>query len=397
MTYKVLITDGLAKEGITILESAGLIVDNKKLNAKELLEQIPPFDALIVRSRTKVTDDVINAAENLKVIGRAGVGLDNIYGYETACYKGIVIKYAPYGNTDSTAELTIGFLHSLARGISQLDHAMKNGKWEKGGEGLELKGKTLGIIGCGRIGKAVAERAKGIKMNVLGYDVLKDNNSGIKYVSLDELLSSSDFVTIHTPKLDKPLGREELEKMKRDKPEKRAYLINASRGDNVDEDALYDALLNDWIAGVALDVYKKEPTEGNVFESRLIELAKAGKKIVMTPHAGASTREAQRKTGIEIADVVLGYLRDADWTNAVNVSERVSLPTYNLFVTHEDKPHVFGPVSDTLGKYGINISELPSRAIGKGKAITIFRLYQPVTIEILDKIRTLPDIHRVAY
>jgi len=390
---RILIADGLNKEGIQLLVNDGIEVTDQKMSTNELLREIPPFDGLIVRSKPEVTRAVIEAGKKLKIIGRAGVGYDNI-DVEAATEGGIVVKIAPYGNTNSTAELTIGLMLAAARNIPQTYHSLIGKLWErKKYEGSELSGKTLGIIGCGRVGKRVAEIAKyGFGMNVIGYDIHKAANSGITYVdNIDEVLRSSDFVTIHTPAMEKPvIGRVELKIMK-----STAILVNTSRGDNVDEEALYTALHEGWIAGAGLDVYKEEPSEGHIFINELFEL----NNFVGTSHLGASTAEAQRKTGIEIADVVLGYLKEGNWRNAVNVGEDISdkSPTYNVFITHVDKPGMFREISGVFENYRINIGEIPSRSIGRGSAITIIRAYRPITQGIITDLRTLDGVVRVTY
>jgi D-3-phosphoglycerate dehydrogenase len=397
---KILITDGLEKEGIRLFEEAGFVIQNKKLSHKELLNEIPPYDALVVRSATKVDREIIDAAQNLKIIGRAGVGVDNI-DVMAASEKGIVVKNAPHGITNAAAELTINLMLSISRKTHQAYRNLKEGIWEKSRyEGTELRGKTLGIIGCGRIGSRVAQIASyGFDMTVLGYDVREIKSDRIKPVSLDELLEKSDYVSLHLPKLDKPIiGESELKKMK-----PTAYLINVSRGENVDEAALYRALRDGEIAGAAIDVYQREAKDGEAFANKLFELD----NFIGTPHLGASTREAQKITAKEIAEIIIGYLVDGNWASAINVGadlEYKKQPTYNVFVTHDDKPGMFTKISGVFGKYNINIQDMPSRVIEYAtengliktdKAITIVRAQHPISEDIMNELSSLSGVYRV--
>jgi len=294
---KILVSDGLDEAALQKLRSS-YDVDSLELSQEELLNNIGNYDALIVRSRTKVTKEIIEKGRNLKVIARAGVGVDNI-DVEAAKKKGIVVVNAPTGSTVSVAELTMGLIISIARQIPQADKSVKEGKWEKKRfEGTELAGKILGLIGLGRIGTQVAERARAFGMETVGFDPYlteeKAKEKGVKLLSLEELLRVSDFVSIHcalTPETMGMIGEKELAKMK-----KTAYLINSARGGIVDEEALYEALKAGRIAGAALDVFEKEPPSG----SPLLSLD----NVVFTPHLGASTKEAQPRTGMIIVDQV---------------------------------------------------------------------------------------------
>jgi D-3-phosphoglycerate dehydrogenase len=312
---KVLVSDSLSEEGLEILRSAGLnVVYKPGLSPEELKKEIEDADALIIRSGTKVTKEIIDHAKRLKVIGRAGTGLDNV-DVAKATEKGIVVMNVPGGNTLSAAEHTFALILSLARRIPQANAAVKSGVWDrKKFMGVELNGKVLGVIGLGRIGSIVAERALCFKMKVLGYDpfvspeVAKER--GIELVSLDELLSKSDFVTIHTPLTKETyhlLNKERISKMK-----KGAYLINCARGGIVDENALYEALVSGHLAGAALDVFEKEPVPPDY---PLLKLD----NVVVTPHLGASTVEAQKVVAVEIAKQVVDYLLHGIVRNAVNV------------------------------------------------------------------------------
>ncbi|MEM2192183.1 MAG: hydroxyacid dehydrogenase [Candidatus Hadarchaeales archaeon] len=292
---KILVSDKIHEDGINLLKEIGEVEVAIGLQPEELVEKIRNFDVLVVRSATKVTREVIEAGKNLKIIARAGVGLDNI-DVDAAKERGITVINAPEAPTVAVAELTIGLMLSFARKIPRADAGMKEGKWEKGElMGSELRGKTLGIVGTGRIGKAVAQRARAFEMTLLLYDVMKDEDFakavGGKYVSLEELLKNSDFITIHVPLLPQTrhmIGEREFEMMK-----PTAVIINTSRGEVIVEDALVKALKNGRIAGACLDVFEKEPPEG----SELLTLP----NVVLTPHIGASTKEAQREAALIIA------------------------------------------------------------------------------------------------
>ena len=305
-TLKVLVSDSIHLDGIKKLKEAGLEVDALPTISKEdLVKAIGEYDALIVRSRTKVTAEVINASKTLKVIGRAGVGLDNV-DVAAAEAKGIVVVNTPEAPTIAVAELTMGLLLSLVRAIPRADAAMKGGKWIKGElEGTELRGKTLGIIGFGRIGYQVARRAKAFDMSVLVYDVAIDRT--MKYVhelqatatALDALLRQSDFITIHVPLL--PETRNLIDVGQFEIMKKGAYIINTSRGGIVNEKSLADALRSGRIAGAALDVFETEPPQ----EWDLAEIP----STVTTPHIGAQTEESQRDSALLVADKIIAALR----------------------------------------------------------------------------------------
>ena len=339
---KVLLNDGLEKEGLKLFQEAGIETDTQKRDLNKLIADIGKFDALIVRSATKVTREVLEAGAKgkLKIIGRAGVGYDNI-DVAAASENGIVVKSAPYGSTNAVAELTIGLMLSISRNTPQAHQSLKNSVWKKEKfKGTELSYKTLGILGCGRIGQRLAEIARrGFDMEVIGYDIKPCLESGIKFMSKEEVLSKADYISIHTGGKDVVVGEKELALMK-----KTAYLINTSRGSNVDEQALYKALKERKIAGAALDVYADEPkAEGAEFKSKLKELD----NVVFSSHLGASTTDAQRETSIEIARVISGYLLGGDFANVVNAGESIELeekPVYTLFIHHRDVPGVFANI-----------------------------------------------------
>jgi D-3-phosphoglycerate dehydrogenase len=391
---KVLLNDNLEKEGIEVFETLGVETDTRKRSLDSLVEDIGEFDALIVRSATRVKREVLEAGARgkLKIVGRAGVGYDNI-DLAAASEYGIVVKCAPYGNTNAVAELTLCLMLSLSRNIPQAHYSLKNGKWKKEKfKGTELSYKVLGILGCGKIGQRVAELARrGFDMEVIGYDICPCLESTIKYVPREEVLSKSDYVSIHTGGKDIIIGERELSLMK-----PTAYLINTSRGPNVDEQALYKALKQGKIAGAAVDVFAKEPkAEGVDFKSKLRELD----NVIFSSHLGASTIEAQRETSTEIARVVARYLFGGDFTSAVNAGESIELeekPIYTLFVHHRDVPGVFANIDKVLADNNINIRANYSRQIGKsGYAISVYVLHQQVPSEIIETLKRIENICNV--
>jgi D-3-phosphoglycerate dehydrogenase len=311
---KVLVSDNLSESGVDRLKD---IQDfdvevNTSLTKEELREVIKEYDALVIRSATKVTSDIIEAADNLKVIARAGIGLDNV-DIEAASKRGIVVMNTPEGNVITTAEHTIAMLLSLSRNIPQATASLKSGKWEKKKfRGREVFNKVLGVIGVGRIGRIVADRAKGLKMQVIGYDPYISPEAvrklDIDAVTLDELLAQSDYITVHTPITQETRGilnAGAFAKMK-----KGVFILNCARGGIVDEQALHEAIQSGKVAGAALDVFVKEPPVDNP----LLTLD----QVIGTPHLGASTDEAQENVAIAVADQVIDYLVCGTIRNAVN-------------------------------------------------------------------------------
>jgi D-3-phosphoglycerate dehydrogenase len=394
LDMKVLLNDGLEKEGLKIFQEAGIETDTKKRDPAALIAEIGQFDALVVRSATKVTREVLEAGAKgkLKIVGRAGVGYDNIDAAAASEF-GVVIKIAPYGSTNAVAELTIGLLLGISRRIPQAHASLKNKVWKKDSlKGTELAYKTLGLLGCGRIGQKVAQIAKrGFDMEVIGFDIKPCLESGIKFVSKEEVLTKADYISIHTGGKETIIGEKEFALMK-----PTAYLINTSRGSNIDQQALYNALREDKIAGAAIDVYKEEPkTEGAEFKDQLKELD----NIVLCSHLGASTAEAQRETSTEIARVISSYLSGGDFTNAVNAGESIEVEekvVYTLFIHHRDVPGVFANIDKVLADCDINIRANYSRQIGNsGYAISVYVLHKKVTADIINKIKAIPNICNV--
>ncbi len=295
---KILVADSIHEDGVRELGKIGEVEVRTGMSREELIERVRDADVLVVRSATKVTRDVIEAGKKLRIIARAGVGLDNI-DVKAAQEKGIAVVNAPEAPSVAVAELTIGLMLAFVRHIPAADASMKSGKWEKKAfMGRELRGKTLGIVGTGKIGREVARRAKAFEMNLLLYDVVRDEEFarevGGRYVGLEELLRNSDFVSIHVPLTESTrclIGQREISMMKPG-----AVLVNTSRGAVVDEKALAEALKAGRIGGACLDVFEKEPPVG----SPILECP----NIVLTPHIGASTAEAQREAALIIAEKI---------------------------------------------------------------------------------------------
>ena len=312
---KVLIADKMDSRAAAIFRDRGIHVDEKPgLSPDELAEIIGGYDGLAVRSSTRVTAPVMDSAlPRLKVIGRAGIGVDTI-DVPAASALGIVVMNTPFGNSITTAEHAIAMLFALAREIPQADQSTQSGKWEKSRfMGVELAGKTLGLIGCGNIGSIVADRAHGLKMKVVAYDPFLSPERavelGVDKVELDELLGRADFITLHTPLTDQTRGILSREALAKTKPGVR--IVNCARGGLIDEAALKEALETGHVAGAALDVFSEEPAKDNVlFGTR---------GLICTPHLGASTTEAQVNVAIQVAEQMADFLLLGGISNAVNV------------------------------------------------------------------------------
>jgi D-3-phosphoglycerate dehydrogenase len=385
------VNDGLDKEAMKLFEAAGIDADCKRRDANALVTQVGDFDALVVRSATAVTREVIESGVRgrLKIVGRAGVGTDNI-DVVAATENGVVVKSAPYGNTNAAAELALTLMLAVSRNVVPGCDSLRRGVWRKKGfEGVELSEKTLGILGCGRIGQRLSELVAGFNMNVIGCDPVVVSSSKIRYVAKEEVLSNADYVSVNSSGKDTVIGKNELFLMK-----PTAYLINTARGRNVDEKALYKALKAGNLAGAGVDVYEDEPAEeGAEFRSKLRELD----NVVMTPHLGASTMEAQQKTSIEMAQVVIDYLVYGNFSNAVNVGENIELEErqfYPLFIYHMDKPGMFAKIDKVLADYGVNIRENPSRQIGAGYAIAVYLVHQKIEQDVLDELNKIAGVIR---
>ena len=311
--FKVLIADKLSEEAVRIFSDNGIeaIVKNG-LDENALIEALQDCDGLVVRSATKATKKVIESCKKLKVIGRAGIGVDNV-DLEAATNNGKVVMNTPFGNSITTAEHAITLILSTARQIPYASQTTHEGKWEKSSiKGIEVTGKYLGVIGCGNIGSIVAQRALGLHFKVLAFDpFLQDEKAkemGVEKVTLDELFKRSDFITLHTPLTEKTkniIGKDSFAKMK-----KGVRIINCARGGLVDEDALKENLESGHVASAALDVFVNEPPKG----SSLL----GTKNLILTPHLGASTTEAQEKVALQIAEQISDYLKTGAILNAVN-------------------------------------------------------------------------------
>ncbi|MBF0619261.1 MAG: phosphoglycerate dehydrogenase [Candidatus Omnitrophica bacterium] len=337
---KILVSDKLAEEGLKILKEGDIFqVDCKyDLKPEDLKKIIGEYDALIVRSGTQVTEEIIEAASRLKVIGRAGVGLDNV-DLKAATKKGIIAMNTPGGNTTSTAEHAFSLIMALARNIPQAHGSMKAGKWERGKfQGVELYGKTLGVIGLGRIGSTVAKFAQGFGMNIKAYDPFLSAEMaakrGIAVTTFEDLIKNSDFITIHVPKTEETagmIGDKEIEMMK-----KSVRLVNCARGGIINETALAKALESKRIAGAALDVYDEEPPKPDLAVLKY-------DTCVLTPHLGASTAEAQVNVAIEVAYSVRDALSGKGIRNAANFPS-LDAETYKTLEPYID-------LGDKLGKF----------------------------------------------
>ena len=311
---KVLISDQMDPKAAEIFRANGIEVDEKPgLSKEELKAVIGDYDGLAIRSATKVTKDLLEAAANLKVVGRAGIGVDNV-DIPAASAKGVVVMNTPFGNSITTAEHAIALMFALARELPAADVSTQGGRWEKNRfMGVELTGKTLGLIGAGNIGSIVAERALGLRMRVVAYDPFltleRALDLGVEKVALDDLLARADFITLHTPLTDQTrniLSRENLAKTK-----KGVRIVNCARGGLIDEAALKEALESGQVAGAALDVFVEEPAQANPL------FGTPG--FIATPHLGASTTDAQVNVAIQVAEQMSNYLTTGGVANALNV------------------------------------------------------------------------------
>ena len=358
---KVLISDKLSPEAAAIFEARGVTVDVKPgLSADEIAAIIGDYDGLAIRSATKVTGDLLSAATKLKVVGRAGIGVDNI-DIAAATARGVVVMNTPYGNAVTTAEHAITMMLTLARQIPLANTSTQAGKWEKSRFlGTEITGKTLGLIGCGNIGSIVANRARGLRMKVIGFDPFMTlehaRETGIEKVELDELLANADFISLHTPLTDQTRNILSADALNRTK--KGVRIINCARGGLIDELALAAALGTGHVAGAALDVFETEPAIDNVLFGM--------DNVVATPHLGASTLEAQEKVALQVAEQMSDYLVNGAVSNALNMAS----------VSAEEAP-VLRPYMDLGGKLGAFLGQVESAGLSTvriefdGKAATL--------------------------
>jgi D-3-phosphoglycerate dehydrogenase len=347
---KVLVSDKLSPRAVDIFRERGIEVDFKPgLTPAEQREIIGQYDGLAIRSATKATAELIEAATNLKVIGRAGIGVDNV-DQKAATAHGVVVMNTPFGNAITTAEHAIAMMFALARQIPQANESTHAGKWEKSKfMGVELTGKTLGVIGCGNIGSIAADRAVGLRMKVLAYDPFLSAERaveiGVQKVTLEQLLEQADFITLHTPLTDQTRNIIDKDAIARMKPGVR--IINCARGGLVDEAALKEALESGHVAGAAFDVFVEEPAK----ENPLFGLP----NFIATPHLGASTTEAQENVALQIAEQMSDYLLTGAVTNALNMPS----------VTAEEAPRLkpYMKLAELLGSFAGQLTENALRAV----------------------------------
>ena len=346
MPPKVLISDALSPAAVAIFKDRGLEVDfqpNLGKDKDKLAATINGFDGLAIRSATKVTAKMLEQAKSLKVIGRAGIGVDNV-DIAAATARGIIVMNTPFGNSITTAEHAITLMLALARQIPEADNSTRAGKWEKNKFlGVEIFGKTLGIIGCGNVGSIVADRALGLKMKVIAHDPYLSAERavklGVEKVELDDLWRRADFITLHTPLTDKTRNIVNAETLAQTK--KGLRLINCARGELVDETALAAALKSGHVAGAALDVFREEPATHSV----LFDLP----NVVCTPHLGASTMEAQENVALQVAEQMSDYLLRGAISNAVN------FPSISAEEAPKLKPFV--ALTEKLGSFAGQLTE----------------------------------------
>lgn len=349
---KVLVSDKLSKTAVQIFKDNGVEVDYLPDLGKDkdkLFEVIGNYDGLAIRSATKVTDKILSAAKNLKVIGRAGIGVDNV-DIPAATKKGVIVMNTPFGNSITTAEHAISLMLSLARQIPEADASTRAGKWEKNRfMGVEVTNKILGLIGAGNIGSIVADRAQGLKMKVIAFDPFltpeRAQSIGVEKVELDDLLKRADFITLHTPLIEATrniINADAIAKMKDG-----VRIINCARGGLVDEAALADALKSGKVAGAAFDVFVEEPATSNA----LFELP----NFIATPHLGASTTEAQENVALQVAEQISAYLMSGEISNALNFPS----------ITAEEAPRLtpWVKLAETLGSFAGQLTEDPITGI----------------------------------
>ncbi len=300
---KVIVTDKIADKGVELLEAAGYDVNKAwDIPKADLPKIIGEYDAIVIRSATKVKGDLLEAAKNLKVVGRAGIGLDNV-DLPKCKERNIVVRNTPNATTDTVAELALAFMFALARPIVKATNTMRKGEWAKKQlKGTELLGKTLGIVGCGRIGSALARKAHAIGMKIVGCDVVEIHEACVDQCEMTDVFAQADYISLHLPLLPDTkhlIGKKTIAQMKDG-----VCIINCARGGTLDEGAVYDAIKSGKIRGVALDVWEKEPIELEV-SKKLLELD----EVLGSPHIGAQTKEGQERAGIQVAEAVIEELK----------------------------------------------------------------------------------------
>lgn len=377
MTTKILVSDALDEEGLNILKGSGFPVDEKvDLPEDELCKVIGDYDCLIIRSGTKVTKKVIDAGKNLRVIGRAGVGVDNV-DIPYATEKGILIMNTPAANIISAAEHSCAMLLALARNIPFAHDSMHKGEWKRSKyTGVELNGKVLGIVGVGRVGGEVAKRMKSFNMTIIGYDPFLPkevaDEIGVRLTTFEEVIQTADFMTIHTPLLPETRNMISMPQFKMMKPNLR--MANVARGGIVNEDDLYTALKEKVIAGAAFDVWCNEPLSED--ETKLLELD----NLVTTPHLGASTVEAQERVAVEVAVAAVKYLKEGEITNAINAPRGKMDPETEVFLPLAERMGVFvhqvngnNPIDELEITYCGELASKPTKMLTVSAVIGILK------------------------
>ena len=371
---KILVSDALAEEGRTILADGGAneVVFKPEITPEELLAEIGEYDALVIRSRTKVPAEVLQAAKRLKIVGRAGVGVDNV-DIPTATDCGIMVANAPEGNTVTTCEHAIALLMSLVRNVPRGDATMKAGTWDKKSlKGVEMFGKTLGVIGLGKIGREVAKRMQAFGMQVWGYDPYVSTELaerlGVTLKSVEEIVEGADVITIHTPKTAETtdlIGEAELKKMKSS-----AFLVNCARGGIINEEALAAALEAGEIAGAAIDVYTSEPLPDD-------HVLRGAPRLVLTPHLGASTAEAQEKVATQVAEQVVNACKGAEVTTALNA------PAINAEVLKLMQPSL--ELAERLGRFVVQMCDerITALEIALSGTILEYPTTEPIVLSVI--------------
>jgi len=382
---KVLISDSLSPAAVQIFKDRGVEVDVKPgLPKDELIKIIGDYDGLAIRSNTKVTAEVLKAAKNLKVVGRAGIGVDNV-DIPAATARGVIVMNTPFGNSITTAEHAIALIFALARDVPAANSSTHAGKWEKNRfMGVELYGKTLGLIGCGNIGSIVADRALGLKMKVIAFDPFlsleRAQELGVEKVELDELLPRADFITLHTPMTPQTKNILSAEALAKTKPGVR--IVNCARGGLIDESALKAGLDNGHIAGAALDVFEVEPAKEHILFGH--------ERVVATPHLGASTNEAQENVALQVAEQISDYLLTGAVTNAIN------MPSISAADAQVMKPWI--ALAEKLGAFAGQLTETSMEAVeiiyqGTVAKLNLRALTQAALAGLLKP--ALPDVNMV--
>src|ERR1043166_4481065 len=347
---KVLIADKLSPAAVAIFKERGVDRDVKTgLTKEELLKIVDQYDAIAIRSATKITADVLKAAKKLKVIGRAGIGVDNV-DIPAATVAGVIVMNTPFGNSITTAEHAISLMLAMARELPAANASTQAGKWEKNRfMGVEITAKVLGLIGAGNIGSIVADRAKGLKMRVIAFDPYlsqeRADDLGIEKVELDDLLARADFITLHVPltaETKNILSADAIAKTK-----KGVRIVNCARGGLIDEHALKAAIDNGHVAGAALDVFETEPAKENILFG--------SEKLVATPHLGASTTEAQENVALQVAEQISDYLLTGAITNALN------MPSISAEEAPRLKPYV--ALAERLGAFAGQMVDFGVKAV----------------------------------